>query len=141
AGRSWVSYPPAGRVPVPPLPASARSRRPAPMLGSILSVSEREVIPVWDLERADVRKLVREAAVILAIDRACTSTGTDGMLIYGRALLKDMRNGQAAEWGPQRVLFFSLDSESDEPEYLCATVRVLKGRHGYAGGTDPLARS
>ena len=63
------------------------------------------------------------------------------MLIYGRALLEDIRNGQAAEWGPQRVLFFSLDSESDELEYLCATVQILKGRHDYAGGTDPLAWS
>jgi hypothetical protein len=94
-----------------------------------------------ELERAEIRELVREAAVIMAIDPARTSPGTDGMLIYGRALLEDIRNSEAAEWGPQRVLFFSLDSESDELEYLCATVQILKGRHDSASGTDPLARS
>jgi hypothetical protein len=104
-------------------------------------VSEREVIPVRELERDEVRELVGEAAVIMAIDPARTSPGTDGMLIYSRALLEDIRNSEAAEWGPQRVLFFSLDSESDEQEYLCRTVQTLKGRHDYTGGTDPLARS
>lgn len=94
-----------------------------------------EPIPVRDLARPEVQQELAEAAIVLAVDPMRTRPETHGSLVYGKPLVEDVARGQADEWGPQHVMRFSLDFESDELELLCAAVLHVKGSYTWNGET------
>ena len=69
-----------------------------------------------------------------------TDTGIPS-LVYGRDLLKEISEGEkpflleSSSRGVRiKELVFLVDTRTDELEYLCAAVHVLKGSHCYDDG-------
>ena len=90
-------------------------------------------IPVAELERPEVRALVGKATIVLGVD----PDGNES-IFYGRSLLEDIaRRGHTTEYGPQAVISFAVDFQTDEPEYLCAALTVLKGACDYEEAGPP----
>jgi hypothetical protein len=86
-------------------------------------------MPVISLQRPEVRDRVKQASVVLGVDADGNET-----LFYGRRMLEDIaRRGHTTEFGPQVVIRFAVDPQTDDPEYLCTAVAVLKGSCDYQG--------
>lgn len=90
-----------------------------------------EQITVRDIERPEVRELMRESNLIIGHDLA---TGNEP-IFFGLGMLEDIIHGHQHEYGPQLVLSVSYDSRTDELEYLYVAVQVLRGHCDYDAST------
>ncbi len=86
-----------------------------------------DVISVHALETEEYRDRLKAAEVIMGVD---VDSGHE-FLVFGRDCLQRIIDRNETE--SIAVVRVSLDQDTDELEWLCAAVQVLKGRDEYEG--------
>jgi hypothetical protein len=84
------------------------------------------VHPLAFLEREEGRAALQQADLLFGHDEA---QGGKPVLFFGRALLRRIVGENKGR--PVKVFGISCDSRTDQLEWLCAAVTVLKGHCGY----------
>lgn len=77
-----------------------------------------------------MREIVQRCSIIIGVDDSRFDKNETPF--FGRAVLEEVSRGRAAEWLEETEMAkLHYNQETDELQWLCAAIQVLKGRHEY----------
>jgi hypothetical protein len=92
----------------------------------VMNDAEKHILPLRSIERPEIREQMKRADIIIGVD---TAQNDFENCFWGRAAHRKIINSKEPK--ALTVMRFRYDQNTEELEYLCAAVKVLKGSCSY----------
>jgi hypothetical protein len=109
------------------VPLAVEDTMPYEEIEAFIDQLKARAVAVRKLEDSAFRERVKRTDLVVGFDGL---TG-DMAVFYGRDKLQDIAAGRDAEFDAQRIVVFDYKNDSEELEFICAAVEILKGECDY----------